>query len=818
MWLISHIGQRMDSGSTGLQLESGVAAKTELNATLKKLISRAELIKKSRKDLRAPKANPLSEESQSLVLKRSSTINNSTFSIWTPGPEPFDLSRIALSEPQPTLSKDQIAHGAEYRSALTPERTVYEPGLKAQDIVQDVVSDCSLVAALEAMTVHDTRFGTMLAPSVLYPQVIEGSKKSSIDGRYRVKLHLNGADRSVTVDDELPHDALGRLVCARTADDRQIFPGLAEKAYLKVTGGGYEFSGSNPSVDLHILVGWVPEQVHLRKSGAEGGAFQGEKGWKRVYAAWNRGQCLLTAGSGPSEPAVSESAVSAIHLSRSKRTKNIVPSHAYCIIDMYETPDKRRFVTLLNPWHEDKIKEVQPGDERAFSLTWEDFCARLDSLFLNWNPGQWAHRAQLHLTWESSQVGVLPRSNQEPAQGQEPPRPGSAATFPLLLTIEKTESALSQEEGDDDLCVLLVRHIISREDEQAGSKHVTLRLSERHDVTGTHPARSREGAWVDSTHYLLKRKLARQKETLHLHAACLGSVGNPFSLYFYSHHKMQISSGFWDLPFQQSLEDAWSGKSAGGSSLHASFMHNPQYAVQVHPDNLNPASCLLVTLRSARQDLLLSAQLVWGSGMRVTSLSQGDLVASSGAYDNRIVYCESTAVKPGKYTLVLSTYEPGQEAEYTLQVACSSRVDITSIPQEGSGMFARSSRSAWKVLAGTAAGSPSHGRYECNPRFLLQLSSAGSFLARLQVGSGARPRPPINVSVFRHHAPTISIALGAQVATSGPYDDALCGVMIDQSWLEAGEYVVVASTYMPGSEASFVLYAYAQSKFQWTAL
>lgn len=211
---------------------------------------------------------PVSDDSllttrEKIILLQSSKLHGCVFPPWkgTPSSEEFESDYLDKTEFDFSEDQREVFDGWK-KPNQEARRTVKDKSQKL-DLVQDITTDCSVVASLCAESARAERLGhdqPSIMATAMYPQ---GSV--SRNGKYVFKFHFNGCFRRVEIDDRLPSSKTSRaLHVFDRGDSNIIWPAIVEKAYLKVRGG-YDFPGSNSGTDLFVLTGWIPEQLFLQR-------------------------------------------------------------------------------------------------------------------------------------------------------------------------------------------------------------------------------------------------------------------------------------------------------------------------------------------------------------------------------------------------------------------------------------------------------------------------------------------------------------------------------------------------------------------------
>ncbi|KAL5521398.1 hypothetical protein ACEPAG_9324 [Sanghuangporus baumii] len=828
-------------------------------------LERAERIKTSRKDALKPLVrDPFSKEEQTYILDKSSKIHGILLPAWSdkdaisdydmdtrqlPSASTRKVVNLTFASALPPVGADLLSLSPVWRRPSDVygigRISLAGPNLEPRHIHQNVVSDCSVCSAVAICLRHHRMFNSKLGLSCMHPHSPNGLPSISSNGT----LPFSGTGQQLSV------------IAILESGIVDMWPALLEKAYLKLMGG-YDFPGSNSSIDIHVLTGWIPEHIEINSS-----TFEREKVFRRICEGFNRGSCVLTLGTGPRASDASHF-VSALDGPQTK----LLPTHSYAVLSIHEESDGR-YLTILNPWNSSQNTGSEPdvcntirrlqiddqdvsdnmrcGDTRMsmrgtvstsanlIDVSWDEICSVFDGLYLNWDPALYKHSHGFHGSWRTR------------ARENTPECVHHYLYLDLVSEIREMKMAMRQEH---ELWVLLTRHIV---DKHRSGEFIALHVVQvEQEETGgdngaVNAALGLKGLYTSSTHTLTRLTVTGPQARV----AVIASYDGPYTdVYFSVRVYCDSAELAWiDHPrktaYERLIEGTFSSRNSGGNSTYPTFMNNPQYWLRLHPEDIADQAGSVEKMRKGtvrltvegQRDVPLNVMLIWRSAEqsreRVFQLRPGDTIASSGSYSYGVAQTIASVI-PGHYCIVVSTFEPRHRGKFTLRIESSTRMDLEDIPAEGAGMFCKTVRGAWQP--GLDGGSPRFSNYDRNPMFEISVGTTTALKLRLQL---TKPSAAIalNVTLFASSAgrsttdtsaassPSFSsplcpsgglsphasrVVLECQVATSGAYVDGSqspAGVVIPQTTIVPGKYIAVVSTFDPGIHAPFQLLVFSKT-------
>lgn len=531
-------------------------------------------------------------------------------------------------------------------------------------IKQTVVSDCSFVASLAISAAYERRYNKKLITSIIYPQNRRGEPEYNPCGKYMVKLHINGVSRKVIIDDYLPVDRNGELLCSYSSNRNELWVSLIEKAYMKVMGG-YDFPGSNSNIDLHALTGWIPERIAMH---SDNQSFSKDGTFRMLYQRFHRGDVLITTATG-------------VMTEEEGERWGLVPTHAYAVLDIREHKGMR-FLQLKNPWshlrwkgryseRDDKNwtpellkylnfdpKTAQKFDNGVFWIAWEDLCQYYDVIYLSWSPALFKESFCIHSSWDGKQ--------------------GPIKDVYSLANNPQYRLDVQCPAGGAAVWVLLTRHITDKDDFAQNREFITLVVYKNDGKKVYYPADPPpyiDGIRINSPHYLTKIKLTNSGSHTFTLVVSQYEKQNTinYTLRVYSGCKFNFSKIPNPFTSVKRINGQWKGASAGGCGNYKdSYKHNPIYQM-----NLERAGPLLIELRGSRQ---------YSVGFEMVTVSTasdagaaGSSKKNSGDYRCGFCYMELDHVPAGIYNVIPTTFLPKQEGPFFLDFSTTSPVKVSQL-------------------------------------------------------------------------------------------------------------------------------------------
>ncbi|KAL5365368.1 hypothetical protein BJX96DRAFT_159025 [Aspergillus floccosus] len=649
--------------------------KQSLDAKCKEWLSRAERIKKATDWQSAARAQARASRSQvstrklttreEIILLEGAKLHGFIFPPWTRPPDPSEFVQgdaPFIDRPELHLSSLQrnIFNGwkrpVELLSTETGDGST-APVMSVSgktDLVQDVLTDCSVVASLCATTLRLERGLDKCFLPLVYPR--GEAPEPSPSGKYIFRFYFNGCFRRVVIDDRLPSSKTSRSLHVIDRNNRNfLWPALVEKAYLKLRGG-YDFPGSNSGTDLWVLTGWIPEQVFLHSDDVTGYQL-----WKRLYRAFHCGDVLLTIGTGK--------------LTEQEETElGLVSEHDYAILDMKETKGRRQML-VKNPWagaentpEEPRHTSESPYDAPSFSpgtfwMDCDNILQHFENLYLNWNPNIFQYREDIHFTWDLSDGRGVAGCFVKNPQFALSTEIGGTVWLLLGKHFRTMEHHLSTDAHGDPAFISLYAF-------NAGGKKVPLSDGALY-----------RGPYVDSPNTLMRLEMPpKTTYTVVVSEQSLPSLSQNFTLSALSTAPIHLSPAQNRFMCVKKLHGSWTTSTAGGNAESARYSLNPQFSLEI-----SEKTDVSLLLECPDTELATHVKLFWSNGNRISRVRSRDIITDSGDYRRGGSLAEKSGLDKGSYTIVCSTFAPDQLARFTLWVSSSIPCQVKPLPSESAG-------------------------------------------------------------------------------------------------------------------------------------
>lgn len=583
----------------------------------------------------------------------------------------------------------------------------------------------------------------------------------------------------VTIDDYLPASKSGRSLYVTCRNNPSVFaPALIEKAYLKIMGG-YDFPGSNSGTDLLALTGWIPEHVFLQSD-----EVVLSKLWRRMMGAWTTGHVLITLGTGRLT-------------TREEMELGLIGEHDYSVLEMKEE-DGDRLMLVKNPWSEGTVWKGAPADDSddgddgkdesydfdapspsppedgldvrgakdalppreplqpgAFWISLENVFRNFGAIYLNWNPRLFTMAYESHFSWDLSTKVSETSFGRNPQFSISNPSSNSGPVWIVLSRHLGLSDAVGGEVIKDGFISLYLF--------DATGRRVYLSSPSIH-----------RAPYVDSPQTLLSLDdfPAGEHYTLAVSSQGLAPTTYHFSLMIYSLFSLDINPAAETYPYSLALSSAWTDATAGGNAHSPEYPKNPQFMITLPTQ----AACLALLLETPSPHPV-HVKLVYSKGERVAAVTTRDIVAESGEYKRSTALATMQDLVAGKYTVVASTFEPGQLGTFKITLlSTASDATFSELPSETAGCFETVVKGVWPPGRTKLAWPVDVGRF-------------------MGLWVKARSVAAIRLTVFRPARRPHEVEADVLVAQSGggTFEDLPMGIRTAKTYLEwvDGGYIVV---------------------------
>lgn len=295
-------------------------------------------------------------------------------------------------------------------------------------------------------------------------------------------------------------------------------------------------------------------------------------------------------------------------------------------------------------------------------MDYEQVLQNFENLYLNWNPGLFKHREDIHFSWDLSNgrgnTGCFIKNPQFSVYSE------SGGTLWLLLGKHfKTDHRhhLKSGEGLGFISIYIF---------QADGKRVSLSDGALH-----------RGPYVDSPNTLTRLDIPpRTTYTVVVSEQSLPSSSQNFTLSAFSTSPVSLAPSRDKYMCLNKAHNSWTALNAGGNAESARYSFNPQFSLEV-----SDRTDVSILLEPNDAELATHVKLFWSNGQRISRVRSRDIIADSGDYRRGCALAETRSLEKGVYTVVCSTFAPDQTGRFTLWISSTIPCVVQPLAPESAG-------------------------------------------------------------------------------------------------------------------------------------
>lgn len=475
-----------------------------------------------------------------------------------------------------------------------------------------------------------------------------------------------------------------------------------------------------------------------------------------------------------------------------ERETGLAGEHDYAILDLREAGDQKLFL-IKNPWCEgtswtgstpriDGSDGTEIGslrdeetvhssrdllnahDQLSPGTFWMDLNSVLqhfESIYLNWNPGLFQKRQDVHFPWDLRLNGSMAARGKFRSFANHPQYRVTVANGGTLwvLLCRHFQDATTDPDAVSDASSISSGFVSVYAFDNDGAR---VFLSDSAFI---------RGPFVDSPQTLLKLDdvVPGKAYTIVPVEQDLTHDSHTFTMSVFANSALTIDNAPSQYPHQTMLCASWTRDTAGGNANSPDYSQNPQFSIRV-----DQRASLTLLLETIVDPLPVHVKLVLGRGQRVESVRSRDIIIDSKDYRRGCALATAHDLEPGSYTIICSTFEVGQLGDFTLRVDSTAPTQLRLLPREGAGKVrvplcdAAFHGDQLKVAARLAP------RRLSRMKILVKHTNKGRAINRAQMQRRERSMIRVTVEVGRGPERRILMASGG-----GEYSDSLAGVRTD---------------------------------------